>query len=287
MERARLFDYSPNEIEDYHMKVLQLFDIDNIDIEQLKKQYVYYGDLYIDASFLNEGVLVDANIKCSDSLKNALRFLQDNLLLNDWQIYERCCGEVVNWNVKIAYEHTQDLFSVVIPNIKDNLEIVNDIMAKFGYFEAKHTVTIDSKNDTNWYIVTYNPISLPNLNPYLESLGDGALLLHYSPKRFEDSVKNNGLVPQGRNEFVMSYPEPRLFFKIGSANKAFNRMMKVFADKQEAKGYSREFVGYMIFVTAELLSEYEFFVDPNVPDCCFCTKTIPYSLIDKIVYKTF
>ena len=93
MERTRLFDYSPNEIEDYHMKVLQLFDIDNIDIEQLKKQYVYYGDLYIDASFLNEGVLVDANIKCSDSLKNTLRFVQENLLLNDWQIYERCCGE--------------------------------------------------------------------------------------------------------------------------------------------------------------------------------------------------
>lgn len=175
----------------------------------------------------------------------------------------------------------------MIPNIKDNLELVNDIMAKFGYFETKHTVTIDSKNDMNWFIVTYNPISLPNLNPYLESLGDGVLLLHYSPKRFEESVRKNGLVPQGKNEFVMSYPEARLFFKIGSANRAFNKMMKVFADKQEDKGYSREFVGYMIFVSDELLSEYEFYTDPNVPDCCLCTKPIPYRMIDKIVYTTF
>ena len=42
--------------------------------------------------------------------------------------------------------------------------------------------------------------------------------------------------------------ENKLIPKIDIKNED-KKMMKVFADKQEAKGYSRGFVGYMIFVT--------------------------------------
>ena len=164
------------------------------------------------------------------------------------------------------------MLSVVIPKIDDNIDIVSDIMAKFGYFEVKRTITTDWSTVKQWMIVTYNPIESPNLNDYLKD-GD-KFLRHYSPIRFKENIKNDGLVPNKRSDFEMSYPNERLFFIIDSPSKASAKMLKAFADKQSRKGYSREFVCCVVYASELIDKGFVFYKDPNVKDCCYCTRKV-------------
>ena len=277
------FEYDYDDVLEYHKRVVLSFDIDSIDSSTKDEHYISYRNLLtlIGESF-NEGAMVDANLKFADPTNEVLSYINDILNLAEWQMYTRINSDksgydVINYNVKYPYEHEQDVLSVVIPKIDDNIDIVSDIMAKFGYFEAKHTITIDSATDKQWMIVTYNPIESPNLNDYLKD-GD-KFLRHYSPIRFKENIKNDGLVPNKRADFEMSYPNERLFFIIDSPSKASAKMLKAFADKQSRKGYSREFVCCVVYASELIDKGFVFYKDPNVKDCCYCTRKVDANYI--------
>ena len=57
-------------------------------------------------------------------------------------------------------------------------------------------------------------------------------------------------------------------------SKASAKMLKAFADKQSQKGYSREFVCCVVYASELIDKGFVFYKDPNVKDCCYCTRKV-------------
>ena len=119
------FEYDEDDVLEYHKRVVLSFDIDSIDSSTKDEHYISYRNLLtLIGESLNEGVMVDANLKFADPTNEVLSYINDVLNLAEWQMYTRINSDksgydVINYNIKYPYE--QDVLSVVIPKIDETM----------------------------------------------------------------------------------------------------------------------------------------------------------------------
>ena len=84
------FEYDEDDVLEYHKRVVLSFDIDSIDSSSKDEHYISYRNLLtLIGESLNEGVMVDANLKFADPTNEVLSYINDVLNLAEWQMYTR------------------------------------------------------------------------------------------------------------------------------------------------------------------------------------------------------
>ena len=94
------FEYDYDDVLEYHKRVVLSFDIDSIDTSTKDEHYISYRNLLtLIGESLNEGVMVDANLKFADPTNEVLSYINDVLKLAEWQMYTRINSDNSGYDV--------------------------------------------------------------------------------------------------------------------------------------------------------------------------------------------
>lgn len=198
MELKKNVDYDDYTVLD---DMLDKLDFSHIPKGSAKRQYVNfklvkrmptYGDLLFDTS---KSRRLSESVGTYD-IEQVREEIMCSYALEDWQfVIKKGCNDI-----KVA---------IVIPNIDENDEMIKSDIESFGYYESNRDERmIDGKR---YLIIQFNPRYPGSINNTVRTM---SCILHISPKYNLESIKENGFIPQHRNE-RFSYPD-RIHFLRGS-----------------------------------------------------------------------
>lgn len=175
---------------------------------------------------------------------------------------------------KVAFEG----LSVFLPDLQRNGKTIEGMMKTGGYTLAKEEVKSIERQGRKlrWKNLVFTPDFQRPRN-----MDDVSYLWHISPKRYEQSILENGFKPYSRNT-VYKYPDRVYFFK-GNLSESdilrFGKILYQAAPVKNPKYVDNEaYVLYKINITT--LIGYRFYSDPDWGNIAvYSTDTIPASTI--------
>lgn len=197
-----------------------------------------------------------------------LKQLQDNNLI--W--YDRVINSHINtvdsiidmfrlddWQIDIIKsEHKDDntpfAISIIIPNVEDNLDLIDNAMMSFGYFRSKiiNLSDLDKYKDLkDWIFVKYDALHQEHITDMIHKYVK--YLYHVSPSKYKYKILKQGLAPKPKSDFL-NYPD-RIYTSCGLDKNE----LKHLAENLYTKG---EFVVYRIDVSK---LNCKFYIDYNFP----------------------
>lgn len=233
------------------------FDINNVPIEDLRRQYVDYR---IKSRFprfdsrLSE-VPLDEDIDHSVPLEEVKEELIQKYGLADWQFS--------------IFEGANKIYvAIFIADIKENLSIIEHEMAELGYFKSfDEPLEVDGMH---WLKAQFEPMFQNKEN---NAVRDMRVVFHITPRYNLDSILVNGLIPRSRNT-VYSYPD-RIFLVKGTANEKdlylIGRRLCITNNDERNDGR------YCILTVdvSKIDNDVDFFFDPNLEVGLFTDSPIP------------
>lgn len=182
--------------------MLDKLDFSHIPKGSAKKQYVNfklvkrmptYGDLLFDTS---KSRRLSESVKGTYDIEQVREEIMRSYALEDWQfVIKEGCNDI-----KVA---------IVIPMVDENDKMIKSDIESLGYYESNRVERIIEGK--RYLILQFNPIYPGSIDNIVRTM---SCILHLSPKYNLESIKENGFIPQHRNE-RFSYPD-RLHFLRGS-----------------------------------------------------------------------
>ena len=188
--------------DDYSVldKSLEEIDLSNVTKKSAKKQFVNFEIICLPSSFgdiLFNDINEDKNV--SYDIKKVCNEICRKYSLEDWQF------QIINGCNDISV-------ALVIPKTARNEELITKDMIRFGYYES--IKYIQNMFGYPYLKIKFDPRFPKSINNTVRSM---SCILHLTPMYNLDSIKQNGFIPQHKNE-IFNYP-PRLHFLKGDISK--------------------------------------------------------------------
>ena len=151
--------------EDKKLKVLDIFDFDNIPMLELDKAYIEYEPLDDDIDFysLDEDYILEIKDNKSNEIHNTQDVVtqaKNQLKIQDFQIRIKSPNGVDYIEAKKLLKEYPDYFTMktalLIPAIKRDVDIITEFMDIKGYFRTK-SATYKDKRGRLWMVLLFDP----------------------------------------------------------------------------------------------------------------------------------
>lgn len=143
-------------------------------------------------------------LKISSSSINAFNSVVSYYDLEEWQ-----------FNIITNDDGTQTHITILIPNINDNILLMDETMVCFGYYRSCNldvkTIFPQVKNMDMWVILQYEQRIQSFVN---DKIREEKYLYHISPSSLEHKILKNGLIPKSKND-KFNFPD-RVYLLKGS-----------------------------------------------------------------------
>ena len=262
--------------------VLDTFDINTIPYGERLEHYVDYNDgciLYhviVPHNPLTESVDEENSL----AVKEVFDKLKHYYKIANWQMKVISPFKVEIPIAECKYKAISNV--MIIPSIKENLQIITKEMNNAGYYCSKYQ-SLKDNDGMMWIIVQFNPYKQDDINNNLLRREMIMYLYHCSPVKFENEILTKGLIPKNDSS-VYKYP-PRTFLKIGDDDmKDYYRLMREISSTHPE--YNGKYVMFTISVE-KVIDSVKFYLDPNAKDCCYTTDIINSDAIIDKHYKDF
>ena len=184
-----------SKIEDIHFTKITSY----VSYEEVNNQFVNYKVVKIDPSFgshlmgYNDANQIPESIEYSLDVHGVKEEVQKIYSLADWQL-------------EISTESDNFEIYLIIPCIDDNIEDITHSMLLFGYYRTKQFDKF-SLYGLDFVKMRYKSLHANNLTNQIK---ESVYILHITPTYNVESIKQNGFVPQLRND--TSECLPRVYF---------------------------------------------------------------------------
>lgn len=251
------------------------FDLNNISNDELKKIYIIQSSFKELSKYhknklgtLSKKLYEKQQLNYTIPVDEVTHELKMKYMLYDWQIETRTvCNKV-----KVI---------LIIPNIKDNVDLLVDDMNKFGYYLSYYNDI--SNNEYNYQYLYFEPNYTDDVTNRVKRYG---IIIHLTHGyNLENIIKDNKLIPKYGNR-QMKYPD-RIYFINGDLYKKY--ILDLARDlNNESNRKSNEYLEIRID-TDKLPNNIKFYVDPNYEMGIYTYDEIPFNcvyMIRKINLKT-
>ena len=178
------------------------FDITDIPIDVLKKQYVNfklyrmppaYGDLLYDSS-KNKRLTEGVNVSYDPTQ------VRDTIIKN---------YHMDEWQCQVLKAENEIHVIVVAPLLDENESLIEEDMESMGYYKCNKW--IQSSNGLSFVLIRFDPQFPQSVNNMVRQLN---VLIHLSPVYNHTQIQQYGFIPKHQNE-KFTYP-PRIYFIKGN-----------------------------------------------------------------------
>ena len=236
------------------------FDINNIPIEQLRKQYLNYSYELPFSSSDTSYKMVTETVNKSTPLNELRLLVIERFYLEDWQFLIR---EAHN-NIDVA---------LIVPNIPDSKDMIIQFMENEGYFRAGEREI--KREEMNWLQIQFEPYYQL---PITQEILNDETVYHMSPSYNNLSIETNGIRPS--NEGIGGNSPKRVFVLRGYVSHDYFKRLAISLNNVR-QNKTEYFLLYYIS-TSKLPRDIEFYADPEHLHAAYTFDTIPYSAITKI-----
>lgn len=206
-----------------------------------------------------DGKILKEEATYTMSIYETKQIISQKFKLEDWQI-----GTLKGMNeISLMF---------LIPNIDDNIELLNDGMAACGWCYS-NSIKVKRKN-MDWIALTYDPMFQENVATEAKEY---RFLYHWTPEYKYSRIKREGLWPRSEN-FVFKYPN-RLHLLNGDLTdeQMLNIGWQLFSNNKEVNNNGR-YVLLKIDVQS-LPDDYKIYYDPRFQGGYYTKEPIPYNFI--------
>lgn len=168
-------------------------------------------------------------------------------------------GAEPHW-VKISNSNGVPIIVIDVPDVEDNVAIVDKAMDFYGYFKSQ-TGTITW--NPGFLRVHYEPKNQE------ETLKQMNLLYHITPERYVSKIKQIGLCPKHKNQRFY-YPERIYLFSDDAPMSYIESLKQIFAsmnndDKYVMLTIDRRLLGERVSLHEDPNCPYGYWTDENIP----------------------
>lgn len=240
-----------------------MFDLSKIPQEELDKQYVEYSKQYNFVSYCNplskteKGYVFESfgEVLPPDSVvHNIIRAHR----LKEWQFK------------RVEYCNKVDIY-ILIPDIGDNVKIINEDMDKMGYFVGQDYVVPEG----GWRQIHYEPKEQEDNTDEVRK--HNTILLHLTPYYNVSNIMRLGLIPKNSN-LMFSYPDRVYMITQNVTDVDFNNLGNGLSMRNMDSRNNGRYVLLRITLS-KVPSDIKFYYDPNMPDAVYTTQGIPSECI--------
>ncbi len=254
--------------EDKKLKVLDIFDFDNIPMLELDKAYIEYEPLDDDIDFysLDEDYILEIKDNKSNEIHNTQDVVtqaKNQLKIQDFQIRIKSPNGVDYIEAKKLLKEYPDYFTMktalLIPAIKRDVDIITEFMDIKGYFRTK-SATYKDKRGRLWMVLLFDPKKQESIREMV--LKHYKYAYHTSPSYNAESIDTNGILAQ-KSSVPFETNTKRVYLYLGNtSNPEYVNMMTSISKKikRENKEFAGDFVEYEILLK-NLPSNAEFYID--------------------------
>lgn len=265
---------------DFLNRFIKEVPLDSIPETELRNQYVIYAvvecvrsysRLHTLNSHLNETDYINVdlnNIKVSNDYREDYilcppKYVRDEIIkrlnLKNWQVR-------VNTFNKIATYDVETNIGLLLPDIKDNIQFMDNIMRKYGYYPAVKNGY--EQGGMHWAYLVYNPVTKFNCNDWINS--KVSMLYHITSVDAANSIIETGL------KRSIDKREERVYLYANDWHEPeFIEMMF-----QSLMSKTNTSVAAIIPVRTSSTQEITYYYDPNFNRAVFCTQDIKLRYID-------
>ena len=247
---------------------LDIFDFNNIPMSELDKAYIDYEPLYdtLDMYSVDEDYLYEETKNNNNGIQSAVDVVNramNQLKMSEFQIKVKSPNGVEYIEVKRLMEDYPDFLTMnlamLIPDIKNNVEIITDFMDENGYYGAKKTIYKD-KGGRRWMLLMFDPKKQESVKEMVMKYHKYAY--HTSPTYNAESIEKNGILAKyATTPFVSN--TPRIYLYLGNtSNPEYVKMMESISKKLKLKDkkFTGDFVEYEIMLK-KLPENADYYVD--------------------------
>lgn len=176
----------------------------NVSNKEIKQQTYWYEPRYVSYCLndlsLKQILLENTGITLKPDY--VVKYLKWKLKLKDWQFNK----DIFHNNVtSITAEYiVNNEISIVIPDIKNNKEIIINILNHFGYY-------LDTYNETeqkDWIVMVFHPAYMKSVKDEIKHKYN--FLYHITDFKNKDKILKNGFITKSSDD-IFKYP-PRCHF---------------------------------------------------------------------------
>ena len=237
-----------------------------------------HREYWLKEHFSRTAVLMNESV--SQSLADdVLRRLRDEYGIENWQInpYELYNG-IDGYNIEKKNKNTKDNISLLIPELKNNRDIIITVMKQEGYYLiCESPDKLDKATNVDWVVLTFAPYEQYKVN---DDVAASRFLYHTTKKSNVISIMDNGLVPQSHNG-MCKYP-PRTYFYIEEyKNNVYQYAYSLYMSaKEHITNPEKEYV--VLRVDFNKLDGIDFYDDPLIDKAVYTTQKISQEFIEVI-----
>lgn len=218
----------------------------------------------------NNPIWYDRIVNSSNNAHNTITSHYD---LEDWQFI-----------IQTNYDNTQTHAFIIIPNLNDNISIIDSAMKCFGYYRSMQLPLLGInkyRNMKDWIIIQYEQRIQEFIN---DKIKEERCLYHISPSIYEEKILKQGLVPKSKND-KFDYPD-RIYLILDSSLNDIQGDLINIANMLYANRKDKSIKDYTIYkIDCSHLINTNFSIDYNfAPFAVFTADNIPPYAIE-IMYK--
>ena len=210
----------------------------------------------------DDGQYLIENENESTPLEEVKKIISTKYLLKDKQF-------IITKNANEIY------IALLIPNIGENIKLLEDDMKQLGYFIG--TVRNIKILNMDWVQLQFEPLYQKDET---ESMTEKPYLFHITPNYNLDSIKKNGLLPKSDNS-KFNYPDRIYLIKYGISEHQIIHLAKQLCllnkNPKNDGNYS-----ILAINTKKLPKNIKIFLDPNYEMGCYTNDIIPFDCVDFI-----
>ena len=242
-----------------------VFDFNDIPQDELEKQYVDYEKTYQYIAYNNRLSKTDKGYVFESFNEILPPDIVVKSIIKAHQLKE--------WQFKrIEYCNKIEIY-ILIPDIGNNVKIINSDMDKMGYFVGQ-----EYKTPNGWVQVHYEPKVQKDETENIKK--ETSVLYHLTPYYNVENIKRFGLIPKNAN-LMFNYPERVYCMMDKVSNDEFVELGNGLSYQNTDSRNDGHYVLLMIMLD-RLPNDIKFFYDPNMEYAVYTNKPIPSEYI-KIV----
>lgn len=161
-----------------------------------------------------------------------------------------------------------------IPDADDlNIHVIDSKMLTYGYVRVRTSEQYEKRNERKWWLLVYQPD--PKYMPDVRHMITQANLLHFSPEKYHDDIREEGLIPS-RGGRTYLYPNERIFFyvrnNVNPLEDAFMDMMRGIYRKEKRKDpMMSNIYDCWRLLMKKVPQSAKVYYDPNEDECIYLT----------------
>lgn len=261
------------------------FDINTIPLSIRKKCYKSFTDIFNSRNdkFACEVTIDDILESIEDQNIESARKVVNELI--ETYGFDESMFKISNPN-NVTYIKVYDVpiylettTMIIIPDIDNNIKIIEKEMNAYGYYKVRQSIKID-KSGMKWASLIFDPQRQDTITNQIRN--HCPVLYHCSESRNDANIKEFGILAKNAGR-IYTYKEDRVYLLTEKTNRRQNELINniIKNRKRNDPTFDGSYNRYTILTDA-LSDNIEFYEDPHGPKgCIYITTNIPVESIIK------